>query len=79
VLATRRDGPSAGHVERARAPVPDPPPTDGRVGLWFNSPTEAAGCAATVTPFNGEYNARVRAMSTRNFADLRGPLSQLTP
>lgn len=51
------------------------------VGFWFNSPSEAAaaGCAATVTPFNGEHNAGVQAMSTRNFADLQGPLSQLTP
>jgi hypothetical protein len=51
------------------------------VGFWFNSPTEAAaaGCAATVTPFNGEHNAGVQAMSTRNFADLQGPLSQLNP
>jgi hypothetical protein len=51
------------------------------VGFWFNSPTDAAaaGCAATVTPFNGEHNAGVQAMSTRNFADLQGPLGQLNP
>ena len=51
------------------------------VGFWFNSPTDAAaaGCAGTVTPFNGEHNAGVQAMSTRNFADTQGPLSQLTP
>jgi hypothetical protein len=50
------------------------------VGFWFNSPADAAaaGCPATVTPFNGEHNAGVQAMSTRNFADLQGPLRQLT-
>lgn len=49
------------------------------VGFWFNSPADAvkAGCPGTVTPFNGEHNAGVQAMSTRNFPDLAGPLSQL--
>jgi hypothetical protein len=49
------------------------------LGLWFNSPTDAsaAGCAATVTPFNGEHNAGVQAMSTRNFADDKGPLRKI--
>jgi hypothetical protein len=46
------------------------------LGLWFNSPTDAAaaGCAATTTPFNGEHNAGVQALSTRNFPDASGPL-----
>jgi hypothetical protein len=49
------------------------------VGFWFNNPADAvkAGCPGTVTPFNGEHNAGVQAMSTRNFADLNGPLRQL--
>jgi hypothetical protein len=49
------------------------------VGFWFNSPDDAvkAGCAGTVTPFNGDHTAGVQAMSTRNFGDLTGPLSQL--
>ncbi len=49
------------------------------VGFWFNSPADAvkAGCPGTVTPFNGEHNAGVQAMSTRNFADLDGPLRHL--
>jgi hypothetical protein len=49
------------------------------VGFWFNSPADAvkAGCAGTVTPFNGDHTAGVQAMSTRNFPDLQGPLSQL--
>lgn len=46
------------------------------LGLWFNSPRDAAraGCPATVTPFNGEHNAGVQALSTRNFSTLFGPL-----
>ena len=51
------------------------------LGIWFNSPTDAqnAGCPNTVTRFNGEHNAGIQALSTRNFPDLQGPLSQLQP
>jgi hypothetical protein len=51
------------------------------LGLWFNSPTDAAnaGCPGTVTRFNGDHNAGVQALSTRNFPNLEGPLRQLTP
>ena len=51
------------------------------LGLWFNSPADAmkAGCPATVTPFNGDHNAGIQALSTRNFADDQGPLRQLVP
>ena len=50
------------------------------LGLWFNSPKDAAaaGCAGTVTPFNGEHNAGVQALSTTNFPDQAGPLRQVT-
>ena len=39
------------------------------LGLWFNSPKDAAtaGCGGTITPFNGEHDADVQALSTRNF------------
>lgn len=49
------------------------------VGFWFNSPADAAaaGCGGATTPFNGDHTAGVQAMSTRNFPDLAGPLSQL--
>ncbi len=49
------------------------------IGFWFNSPADAAkaGCPTTVTPFNGEHNAGIQAMSTRNFADTDGPLGHL--
>ena len=51
------------------------------VGVWFNSPADAAaaGCPNTVTPFNGDHTAGIQALSTRKFADDQGPLRQLTP
>ena len=51
------------------------------LGLWFGSPAaaQAAGCPNTVTRFNGEHNAGIQALSTRNFGKLNGPLRQLTP
>ena len=51
------------------------------LGLWFNSPTDAlkAGCAATVTPFNGEHNAGIQVLNTSNFPDSQGPLFTLQP
>jgi hypothetical protein len=51
------------------------------LGLWFNSPKDAAaqGCPATVTPFNGEHNAGIQVLNTANFKDLEGPLRQLMP
>jgi hypothetical protein len=51
------------------------------LGLWFNSPADAvrAGCAGDVTPFNGEHQAGVQALSTRSFGDLQGPLQEVKP
>jgi hypothetical protein len=51
------------------------------LGLWFATPVDAvkAGCPGDVTPFNGEHNAGIQAMSTRNFGDLIGPLQEITP
>lgn len=51
------------------------------LGLWFNSPADAvkAGCPGDVTPFNGEHNAGVQALSSRNFVDTQGPLSNVKP
>jgi len=50
-------------------------------GLWFGSPdaAQAAGCAATVTPFNGEHNAGIQVLNTSNFADDQGPLRSRRP
>lgn len=51
------------------------------LGLWFNSPTDAAnsGCGGAVTPFNGEHNAGVQILNTSNFADQQGPLFFIKP
>jgi hypothetical protein len=45
-------------------------------GLWFHDPASAAnaGCASSVTPFNGGHHAGIQALSTRNFPDDFGPL-----
>jgi hypothetical protein len=49
------------------------------LGLWFNDPADAvkAGCPGNVTPFNGDHNAGIQVLSTRNFANDQGPLRQL--
>jgi hypothetical protein len=49
------------------------------VGLWFGSAAaaEAAGCPNNTTPFNGDHTAGIQALSTRNFDDLKGPLSRI--
>lgn len=46
------------------------------LGLWFDSPADAvkAGCANSVTPFNGTHDAGVQVLNTSNFPDLNGPL-----
>ena len=51
------------------------------LGLWFNSPDDAAkaGCPNTVTPFNGEHNAGIQVLNTANFPDTEGPLQLLRP
>ncbi|MGV1010062.1 MAG: hypothetical protein ACOYBY_15880 [Dermatophilaceae bacterium] len=49
------------------------------LGLWFNSPIDAAaaGCPNAVTPFNGEHNAGVQVLSTKNFPIDAGPLKRV--
>lgn len=51
------------------------------LGLWFNSPqdAQAAGCPGAVTRFNGDHNAGIQVLSTRNFPRTFGPLRQLRP
>lgn len=49
------------------------------VGVWFNSPADAqaAGCSNTVTPFNGEQNAGIQALTSVP-VNGKGPLAQLS-
>jgi len=49
------------------------------LGLWFGSPQEAkdAGCPGTVTEFDGDHEAGIQALSTRNFPNLKGPLGEI--
>ncbi len=51
------------------------------VGLWFDSPTDAAaaGCPNTTTPFNGDHTAGIQVLNTSHFPDLQGPLGNLEP
>jgi hypothetical protein len=81
-------------VAQGAAPAPQPHgnadaptnPATGPVhtfhlGLWFNSPDDArkAGCPGDVTPFNGDHNAGIQVLSTRNAPDLEGPLLKVKP
>ena len=51
------------------------------LALWFDSPetAHAAGCPATVTPFNGTHNAGIQVLNTSNFSDDHGPLRDVHP
>jgi hypothetical protein len=51
------------------------------VGLWFNSPTDAAniGCPGDTTPFNGDHTAGIQVLNTGGFPDDRGPLRHFRP
>jgi hypothetical protein len=51
------------------------------LGLWFNSPLDAAaaGCPGTTTPFNGDHDAGIQILNTANFENLTGPLLSVTP
>src|SRR5512132_4270064 len=80
-------GTGAAPVVHDQQPNPDantnpatPPVHTFHLGLWFNSPNDAvaAGCPNAVTPFNGDHNAGIQILSTRNFVKIV-PLSQLTP
>jgi len=59
--------------------VASPPIHTYHIGVWFGSPKTAkkAGCPDTVTPFNGEHDAGIQALSTKQFDDLDGPLRDL--
>ena len=75
-------GPAPAPVVLADPPFPDagtnpatPPVQLYHLGLWFDSPTDAAkaGCGSNPTPFNSTHNAGVQILNTSNFAK-NGPL-----
>lgn len=81
-------GPTPAPVVHTSPPFPDAassPPTGPvhtyHLGLWFNSPNDAAhaGCPNTVTPFNGDHTAGIQVLNTSNFPDDHGPLRDLQP
>ena len=87
IVAQPPEGQVAPDVHR-QPPFPDAtanPATEPihtyHLGLWFGSPQDAfaAGCPATVTRFNGEHNAGIQVLSTRQFGVRNGPLRQLRP
>lgn len=51
------------------------------LGLWFNSPNDAAkaGCSPAVTPFNGDHHAGIQVLNTAQFPKNWGPLARLKP
>ena len=59
--------------------VSDPPTQLDHLGIWFADPNDAgqAGCANTVTPFDGDHEAGIQVLNTSNFADDKGPLLNL--
>jgi len=87
-IVAQPPGGQAAPVVHNQPPFPDAsanPATEPvhtfHLGLWFGSPEAAqmAGCPDTVTRFNGEHNAGIQALSTRNFPKLEGPLRKLRP
>jgi hypothetical protein len=69
----------APHASDAQQNPPTGPIHTYHVGLWFNSPVDAAaaGCPGTTTPFNGDHTAGVQVLNTSNFPDLAGPLQKV--
>jgi hypothetical protein len=48
------------------------------LGVFFDSPRDVPrACPNEVTPFNGSHRAGIKALSTRNFPDKRGPLREV--
>jgi hypothetical protein len=81
-------GSASAPVVHNQSPFPDassnpatPPVHTFHLGLWFNAAADAvkAGCPGAVTPFNGDHNAGVQVLSTRQFPAANGPLRMLAP
>jgi hypothetical protein len=68
-------------IPDAQTNPPTGPVHTFHIGVWFNSPADAvkAGCPGDMTPFNGEHNAGIQALSSRTFPDAQGPLLNVKP
>jgi hypothetical protein len=57
------------------------PTNQYHLGLWFATPADAQknNCPTTMTPFNGEQNAGIQALSTHNFDPGLGPIAAIRP
>jgi hypothetical protein len=57
----------------------DTPVLLDHLGIWFADANDAfnAGCANTVTPFDGDNAGGIQVLNTSNFADTKGPLLRL--
>jgi hypothetical protein len=62
----------------AKAGVKFAPIHTYHIGVWFADPKDAAkaGCSNAVTPFDGDHEAGIQALSTRNFTK-GGPLGTI--
>ena len=80
-IETHDDGKGHGMFPDAETNPQTAPVHTHHLGLWFNSPDDAAaaGCPNTVTPFNGDHTAGIQVLNTSNFPDDQGPLRQLVP
>src|SRR5215216_6851536 len=74
----RVKAPQVDKFDAEKNPAFDPVHTF-HVGLWFGDPKDAkdAGCSGTVTAFDGDHEAGIQALSTRNLPALKGPLHQI--
>jgi len=74
-----RAAPQTDAFDAATNPVTAPVHTY-HLGLWFSDPADAAaaGCPATVTPFEGNHQAGIQVLNTSNFGTeaADGPLAQ---
>lgn len=83
VAPVTRSAPQVHHgaIPDANANPPTGPVHLFHLGLWFDSPEDAAkaNCPAATTPFNGDHTAGVQVLNTGGFPDDQGPLRQIKP
>jgi hypothetical protein len=68
-------------AKTAKNPAIQAPIHTYHLGLWFNSPKDAASinCPGTVTPFNGDHKAGIQVLNSGNYPDDQGPLRSIRP